>query len=470
MSKEKKDEKKEGKKLSEKLTFSFKHIGRENPEHFKKADKFCEGYKDFLDHAKTERECVSEALRIAKEAGYTEFDPEAEYYPGRRAYYNNRGKALILVNYGEKPLTEGVRFNIAHLDSPRLDLKPFPLYEQDELALFKTHYYGGIKKYQWGTTPLAMHGTVILADGTRVDISLGEKDGEPKFVISDLLIHLAGKQQERPLKEGLRGEELNIIVGSIPYMEEEDLKEPMKLMVLKLLNDRYGMTEEDFLRAEIEFVPVQKAVDIGMDRSMIGAYGQDDRVCVYTALMAAVETEKPEFTTVTVFTDKEEIGSDGNTGMASRMLDHFMEDLCEKSGAKLREVYKHSLCLSSDVNAAYDPTFADVFEKNNASFLNHGPVLTKYTGSRGKSSSNDASAETMARFIRFMEDDGVIWQAGELGKVDEGGGGTIAMFMGNRDVDTVDLGVAVLSMHAPFEVTAKLDVYYTYKAYKAFYK
>ena len=461
---------KEAGKLSERLSFQFKHIGKESPEQFKKAEKFCEGYKEFLDKSKTERECVRESIRIAREAGFTEFDRDAEQYPGRKAYYNNRDKSLILVTFGAKPLSEGVRFNIAHLDSPRLDLKPFPLYEQDEIALFKTHYYGGIKKYQWGTTPLAMHGAVILKDGTKVEVSIGEKEGEPQFVISDLLIHLAGKQQERPLKEGLRGEELNILVGSIPYMEEEDYKEPVKLMSLKALNDLYGMTEEDFLRAELEFVPAVKAVDIGLDRSMIGGYGQDDKVCVYTALMAALEMDKPEYTTVTVFTDKEEIGSDGNTGMASRMLDHFMEDLCEKSGARLRDVYKKSLCLSSDVNAAYDPTFGDVFEKNNSSFLNHGPVLTKYTGSRGKSSSNDASAETMARFIAFMEEDGVIWQAGELGKVDEGGGGTIAMFMGNRDVDTVDLGVPVLSMHAPFEITSKLDVYYTYKAYKAFYK
>ena len=469
MTKKAEDRKNDEKKLSEKLTFQFRHIGKENPEQFRKAEKFCEGYKAFLDRAKTERECVEESLRIAKEAGFTEFDREAEYYPGRKAYYNNRGKSLILITYGTKPLSSGVRFNIAHLDSPRLDLKPFPLYEQDELALFKTHYYGGIKKYQWGTVPLSMHGTVILRDGRKVSISIGEKEGEPQFVISDLLIHLAGKQQERPLKEGLRGEELNILVGSIPYLED-DCKEQIKLMALKVLNDMYGMTEEDFLRAEIEFVPSVKAVDIGLDRSMIGAYGQDDRVCVYTALMAAIEMDKPEYTTVTVFTDKEEIGSDGNTGMASRMLDHFMEDVCEKSGIRLRDVYKNSLCLSSDVNAAFDPTFADVFEKNNSSFLNHGPVLTKYTGSRGKSSSNDASAETMARFISFMEEDGVIWQAGELGKVDEGGGGTIAMFMGNRDVDTVDLGVPVLSMHAPFEITSKLDVYYTFKAYKAFYK
>ncbi len=461
--------KSEEKKISDELVFNFSHIGKEHPEHIKEAEKFCEGYKDFLDKGKTERECVREALRIVKEAGYTEFDRDAEYKCGDRAYYNNRGKALILMTRGARPLSEGVRFNIAHIDSPRLDLKPFPLYEQDEIAFFKTHYYGGIKKYQWGTTPLAMHGTIVLKDGSVIDVSVGEKEGEPCFVISDLLIHLAAKQQERKLRDGLRGEELNIIVGSIPYLED-GYKDQMKLMALKLLNEKFGMTEEDFLRAEIEFVPALKATDIGFDRSLIGAYGQDDRVCVYTALMAAVAVKEPEYTTVTVFTDKEEVGSDGNTGMASRMLDHFMEDLCEKSGTRLRDVYKNSICLSSDVNAAYDPTFSDAFEKNNSSFINHGPVLTKYTGSRGKAGSNDASAETMARFISFMEEDGVIWQAGELGKVDEGGGGTIAMFMGNRDVDTVDLGVAVLSMHAPFEITAKLDVYYTYKAYKAFYK
>ena len=375
----------------------------------------------------------------------------------------------ILTTIGQKPLTEGVKFNIAHIDSPRLDLKPNPLYEQEELAYFKTHYYGGIRKYQWGVTPLSMHGVVMLKNGKKVEISIGEKEDDPKFVISDLLPHLSAKQNERPLKEGLRGEELNIIIGSLPYQDEE-VKEPFKLMALKLLNDRYGITEQDFFRAEIEMVPAVKACDIGLDRSMIGAYGQDDRVCAYTALMAAIDVKKPKHTTVTVFTEKEEVGSPGNTGMEGRSLEHFMEDLCDCFGVKPRDVYRRSMCLSSDVNAAYDPTFADVYEKRNSCFLNHGPVLTKYTGARGKNGSNDASAEFMYEVIRCMEEENVFWQIGELGKVDEGGGGTIAVFMGDMDVDTVDLGVPVLAMHSPFEITAKLDVYYTYKAFKAFYK
>ena len=461
--------KSEGAKLSEKLTFEFPHIGKADAKEIKNAEKFCRGYKEFLDAGKTERECTQKAEQLLKKAGYTVFEAGVQYRPGDRIYYVNRGKNIILTTIGQQPLTAGVKFNIAHIDSPRLDLKPNPLYEQDELAFFKTHYYGGIRKYQWGVTPLAMHGVVMLKNGKKVEISLGEKEDEPKFVISDLLPHLSAKQNERPLREGLKGEELNVIVGSLPY-DDAEIKEPFKLLALKELNDRYGITEADFMRAEIEMVPATKACDLGLDRSLIGAYGQDDRVCAYTALMAAIDVKDPEYTTVTVFTEKEEVGSPGNTGMAGRALEHFMEDLCEAFGTKPRDVYRRSMCLSSDVNAAFDPTFPDVFEKRNACFLNHGPVLTKYTGARGKSGSNDASAEFMQKVIKCMDDEKVFWQIGELGKVDEGGGGTIAVFMGNMDVDTVDLGVPVLAMHSPFEITSKLDVYYTYKAFKAFYK
>lgn len=458
-----------GEKLSEKLTFACPNIAKAAPKDMKEAEKFCRGYKEFLDEAKTERECVTAAIKLLKKNGYTEFDPDERYQPGDRVYYNNRGKNVILATIGEKPLSQGARFNIAHIDSPRLDLKPNPVYEQEELAYFKTHYYGGIRKYQWGVTPLSMHGVVMLKNGKKVEICLGEKETDPKFVISDLLPHLSAKQNERPLKEGLRGEELNIIIGSLPY-DEEEVKEPFKLYALKMLNDLYGITEADFLRAEIEMVPAFKACDLGFDRSMVGGYGQDDRVCAYTALMAAMDVKKPAYTTVTVLTEKEETGSPGNTGMQSRALEHFMADLCEGFSVKPRDMYRKSMCLSSDVNAAYDPTFPDVYEKRNSCFLNHGPVLTKYTGARGKNGSNDASAEFMYEVIRMMEEEKVYWQAGELGKVDEGGGGTIAVFMGNMDVDTVDLGVPVLAMHSPFEITAKLDVYYTYRAFKAFYK
>jgi len=460
--------KSEGQLLKEELSFKFKHIGSLKPEDIEPANEFCEGYKTFMDHSKTERECAAYLEQMAVAEGYTAFDPGMELKAGDRIYYMNRKKSMFMVTMGRKPLEEGVRFNIAHIDSPRLDLKPFPLYEQDEIAYFKTHYYGGIRKYQWGTIPLAMHGVVMLKDGSCKNICIGEEEGDPVFVVSDLLPHLSAKQNQRHLNEGLKGEELNIILANIPYQDEE-VKEAFKLTALKLLHDRYGMTELDFTRAEIEMVPAYKAADVGLDRSMVGAYGQDDKVCAYTAVQAAFAVKDPAYTTVTVFCDKEEIGSEGNTGMASRALDHFMQDLCDVCGAKPRNVYRHSICLSSDVNAAYDPTFADVFEKNNSSFLGHGPVLTKYTGSRGKSGSNDASAETMFKVIHCMEEAGVCWQIGELGKVDEGGGGTIALFMGDMDVDTVDLGVPVLAMHAPFEITSKLDIYHTFKAFEAFY-
>ncbi len=457
----------EGQKLEEQLCFSFKNIGMEHPEDVEKAEKFAEGYKEFLDHSKIERECVRYTEELAKKAGYRAFVRGMKYRPGDKVYFINRGKNIILTTFGEKSLAEGVHFNIAHIDSPRLDIKPNPLYEQDELSYLKTHYYGGIRKYQWGVTPLALHGRVMFHDGSHVDLELGEHEGDPVFLVTDLLPHLSAKQNDRPLREGLRGEELNILLGSTPIADPE-VKEAFKLKMLSILHEKYGMTEKDFLRAELTMVPAQKAVDVGLDRSMIGAYGQDDKVCAYTAVMAELETVKPQHTTVTLLTDKEEIGSEGNTGMASDALLHYMEDLVECEGERVRDVLRNSICLSADVNAAFDPTFADVYEKRNASYLNHGPVFTKYTGSRGKSGSNDASAETMQQIIRYMEDADIMWQIGELGKVDEGGGGTIAHFMGNMDVDTVDLGVAVLCMHAPFEITSKLDVYYTYRAFKAF--
>ena len=314
-----------------------------------------------------------------------------------------------------------------------------------------------------------MHGVVVKKDGEVVDVVIGESEEDPVFCITDLLPHLAAKQNERKLSDGIRGEELNIVVGSVPYQDDE-VKEPVKLLALKLLNDKYGITEADFYRAEIEMVPAVKATDVGLDRSLVGAYGQDDRVCAYTAMMAEIDTDMPEYTTVTFFADKEEIGSDGNTGLNSDFLLHYLEDLAEQAGVNIRTLLRNSMCLSSDVNAAFDPTFPQVHEPLNASYINKGCVLTKYTGARGKSGSNDASAETMAEVIRIMEKEGVYWQAGELGAVDEGGGGTIAKLVAHMDIDTVDLGVPVLSMHAPFELTSKLDVYNTYKAFKAFIK
>ena len=457
------------KELQKQLTWEFPHIAKEAPDQTKEAAEYCEGYKAFLNKAKTEREFVAEAVRILSENGYQEYEIGKKYETGDKVYFINRKKALILTTFGCRPLEEGFHLNIAHIDSPRLDLKPNPLYEKTDLAFLKTHYYGGIRKYQWATIPLAMHGVVITKDGTAVDICIGEDEGDPVFCVTDLLPHLAAEQNERKLKDGIKGEELNVLVGSIPYAGEE-IKEPVKLLVLKLLNEKYGMTEKDFTRAEIEMVPAVKATDVGLDRSLVGAYGQDDKVCAYTAMTAEMATEKPEYTTVTVLADKEEIGSVGNTGLDSDFSLHYIEYLADAAGADVKTVLRNSICLSSDVNAAYDPTFASVYEEKNSCYVNKGCVLTKYTGARGKSGSNDASAETMAKVIDIMDREGVYWQIGELGAVDVGGGGTVACYVAKMDVDVVDLGVPILAMHAPFELASKLDIYNTYKAFKAFYK
>lgn len=458
-----------GKELQEELTWKFPHIAKEAPEQVEEATAFCEGYKAFLDEGKTERECVKKAVELLKAAGYAEFDTKGSYQPGDKVYYVNRNKAIIATTFGEKSVKEGIRMNGAHIDSPRLDLKPSPVYEKDDMALFKTHYYGGIRKYQWATIPLAMHGVIIKKNGETVELNLGEKPGDPVFCITDLLPHLSAEQNERKLKDGIKGEELNIVIGSIPYTDDE-VKEPVKLMALKLMNEQFGITEKDFLRAEVEFVPAHKASDVGFDRSMVGAYGQDDRICAYTALIAEIDTKNPTYTTMTILTDKEEIGSEGNTGLNSNYVGDYITYLAELEGVNPKEVFRNTICLSSDVNAAYDPTFASVYDPLNSSYVNKGCVLTKYTGARGKSGSNDASAELMAKVIGIMEKEGVYWQIGELGAVDVGGGGTIAKFVASMNIDVVDLGVPILSMHAPFELASKLDVLNTYRAFKAFYK
>lgn len=459
-----------GKELQEKLTWKFADISKRYPEDVEKADRFCSGYKDFLNRGKTERECVSETVKLLEAAGYRPLDIHREYQAGDKVYETNRGKSVIATTFGTRPLEEGIRMNGAHIDSPRLDLKPNPVFEKNGIAYFKTHYYGGIRKYQWVTIPLSMHGIVYLEDGTKVEICLGEKEGEPVFCMTDLLPHLSAEQNGRKLSEGIKGEELNVIIGSLPYEDSEEIKEAVKLKALVLLHEYYGITEKDFLRAEIELVPTYKAVDIGLDRSLIGAYGQDDRVCAYTALQAEIDVKAPVYTTMTVLADKEEIGSTGNTGLDSDFVLHYVEKLAAVMKVDSRDVLRNSLCLSSDVNAAYDPTFASVYEDRNSCYVNKGCVLTKYTGSRGKSGSNDASAETMAKVIRIMDEAGVCWQTGELGAVDAGGGGTIAKFVAAMDVDVVDLGVPILSMHSPFELSSKLDVYHTYRAFKAFYE
>lgn len=462
-----------GAKLAKELLYVPKHVADSAPEALDAAFAFCEDYKKFLDAVKTEREAVIEIIRLAKEQGYQEFSADKTYAAGDKIYFNNREKAIMCATIGTKPLEQGTRLMIAHIDSPRLDLKPNPLYESSELALLKTHYYGGIRKYQWVATPLSLHGVLIKANGESVQINIGEDAGDPVFCVSDLLPHLAGEQNKRTLADGIRGEELNIIIGSLPFSsgdaeEDEKIKNRVKLRTMQILNEKYGITERDFMRAEIEAVPAQKAADIGFDRALIGAYGHDDRVCAYTALKAEFEVKMPDYTTVCVLTDKEEVGSDGVSGLESDFLFHFLEQLANAHSQNYIKLLQSSKCLSADVNVAYDPTFSDVYEINNSAFVNRGVVVTKYTGARGKSSTNDAPAEYTAEIINLLESQNVQWQTGEMGKVDGGGGGTIAKCVGNRDVDTIDIGVPVLSMHAPFEIVSKLDVYMTYRAFAAF--
>ena len=471
MPKNEKAKKSDAEQLKEKLFMKRRNTGIELSEaETAKADKFCEGYKDFLDTAKTEREACAEAIRLAESAGFEPFEKGKSYSAGDRIYYCNRGKAVILAVIGKKPLDKGVHIAAAHIDSPRLDLKQNPLYESEGLGYFKTHYYGGIKKYQWPVTPLSLHGVIYKADGERVDVKIGEEENDPVFVITDILPHLADEQYKRPAPKLIKGEELNILIGSRPFRDDKQ-SEAVKLAIMCILNEKYGITEDDFVSAELECVPAYKAKDVGFDRSMIGAYGQDDRVCAYTALSAILAVKSaPDITAVTVLTDKEEIGSEGNTGLRSSYMKYFLYDLAESAGTDGRTLLSNSKCLSADVNAAFDPTFAEPFEKLNAAYFNRGVVATKYTGARGKSGTSDASAEYVGEIRRLFDKNGVIWQTGELGKVDFGGGGTVAMYIANLDIDTIDIGVPVLSMHAPFELTAKNDVYMAFKAFKAFFK
>ena len=456
------------KELKEKLFMKKKNaVLRMTDEELKKCDLFCEGYKQFLDKGKTEREAAAFIEAAARAKGFVPFDKKKTYKAGDKVYYVNREKAVILAVIGKAPIEQGVNLIAAHIDSPRLDLKQVPLYEKDEVGYFKTHYYGGIKKYQWPTVPLSLHGVIVKKDGTKITVCIGEDDGDPVFCVSDLLPHLASQQYKRPANELIKGEELNLIIGSRPFKDDE-ASECVKLNLLMLLNEKYGVIEEDFLSAELEAVPAFKARDIGFDRSLVGAYGQDDRVCAYTELMAILEAKNLGRTAVAVLTDKEETGSDGNTGLCSAYLKYFIANLAATFGVRGRDVLSASKCLSADVNAAYDPTFPDVFEKNNACVLNGGVCVTKFTGSRGKSGTSDASAEFVGEVRALLDKNGVIWQTGELGKIDIGGGGTVAAYIANLDVDTVDVGVPVLSMHAPYEMTAKTDVYAAYKAFEAF--
>ncbi len=465
----KKNDKTEGKKLAKELLVDRKNgFFSVSDTKVKKADAFCEGYKEFLENAKTEREAVTAAVKIAEAAGFKPYDAEKTYQAGDRVYLNNRCKSLILTVFGTEGCKDGVHIEAAHIDCPRLDLKPHPLFEDNDFAQLKTHYYGGIKKYQWTTIPLAMHGRICRKDGTTVDIRLGENPGDPMFTISDLLPHLAGEQSAKPLSKAIEGEKLNVLVGSRPVRDENEGDHLFKLNVMRLLNEQYGVTEEDFVSADIAFTPAYHPCDIGFDRALVGAYGQDDRSCAYAELMAAVKIKTPKHTNVTVLADREEIGSLGNTGLDSNFLHDFIEDLADAEGLKVRHVLAKSQCLSADVTAAFDPNYADAYEANNSTYLNCGVGMCKYTGARGKSGTSEATAEFVSKIRRLFDANEVLWQIGELGKVDGGGGGTVAMYIAGLNVDVVDVGVPVLSMHSPFEVVSKLDEYMTYQAMKVF--
>jgi len=454
--------------LQEKLCYTPKSAAKEfSKEKMSLVFAFAEGYKNFLNRAKTEREAVQFALDLAIKNGYRKFEYGEKYACGDKIYFVNRDKALILAHVGKKSPEDGFGIIASHIDAPRIDLKPNPLCEIESFAYFKTHYYGGIKKYQWPTIPLALHGTVVLAGGKKVNVCIGEDESDPVFYITDLLPHLAQDQMKKVAGSLTSGEQLKAIVGTLP-IDQEDVKEAVKLNVLAYLNEKYGMVEEDFISSELTLVPALKARDIGFDRNLVASYAHDDRVCAYPSLMAMLDTDTPEYTNVLVLTDKEEIGSSGNTGLKTNYLFDFLCELCGETNH--RKALSNSWCLSADVNACFDPMFPEVYEKQNSSFLNRGAIITKYTGSRGKSGTSDASAEFMGKIRDLLNNNGVIWQIGELGKVDQGGGGTVAQYVANLNIDVVDLGVPVLSMHAPYEAVSKIDVYSTYEACLAFFK
>ena len=434
---------------------------------------FCDNYIEFLNKSKTEREIVKSVKEIIEEKGFKNICEYSNLKPGDKVYYINREKSMYLAIIGKKSIENGINIIGAHADSPRLDLKPNPLYEDSGLAYLKTHYYGGVKKYQWTTIPLSMHGVIVKSNGEKQEINIGEDKEDPIFTITDLLPHLAAEQMERKLKEGIKGEELNLLVGSIPY-NGESISDAVKLNILKILNDKYGIKEIDFVSSEIELVPAFCARTMGLDRSMVAGYGQDDKVCVYTSVRALLNIENPQTTAVCIISDKEEIGSMGNTGMESHVFDTFISELLNRLGINrpnlLDQVFCNSKMLSADVDAAYDPIYASAYEKNNSGFLGRGVGINKYTGARGKSGASDANAEFVAQVRGIFEKNDIKYEVAELGKIDIGGGGTIAYILANKGVDVIDCGVPVLSMHAPYEVTSKFDIYETYRAYEAFWK
>ena len=455
--------------------FDKKEIGWKeiNEEQKKEIFEFCNNYMKFLNKAKTEREFIEKSKEVAEQNGFKDINQMETLKQGDKVYFINREKSMYLAVIGKEKMEKGVHIIGAHVDSPRLDLKPNPLCEDTGLAYFKTHYYGGIKKYQWTTIPLSLHGVIVKANGEKITINIGEDDNDPIFTISDLLPHLAQEQMEKKLKNGIDGEDLAILLGSIPY-DDEKCAEKVKLNILNILNQKYNITEADFLSSEIEVVPAFKARSLGFDGSMVAAYGQDDKICAYTSLSALMTLENVKTTAVCILSDKEEIGSMGNTGMESHMFDYFISELLNKTGENrpnlLDKVFCFSRMLSADVDAGYDPLYASVSDKTNAAFLGRGIGLNKYTGARGKSGASDANAEFVAWIRRVLEKNDIRYQISELGKVDVGGGGTIAYILANKGVDVIDCGVPVLSMHAPYEVTSKFDVYTAYRTYKAFWE
>ena len=466
-------EKTQGEELKERL-FNTKKNGWENTsdEEKEKIFNYCQGYMDFLNRSKTEREIVKNAEQMARERGYRDISEFESLNPGDKVYYVNRGKNLFLAVIGTESIENGVNIIGSHADSPRLDLKPNPLYEDKEFAYFKTHYYGGIKKYQWTAIPLSMHGVIVKTNGKTVEVNIGENENDPIFTITDLLPHLAQDQMQKKLKDGVEGENLNLLIGSIPYKDSK-VSEKVKLNILDILNRKYGITEKDFISAEIELVPAFKCRSLGFDESLIAGYGQDDKVCVYTSLTAILGIENPRKTAVCLLADKEEIGSMGNTGMESNVFSTFLSEILNKLNINRPNLLDKVLCnskmLSADVDAGLDPIYVSVADLNNACYLNRGVGMNKYTGVAGKSNASDANAEFLAYVRNIFESNNVDYQMAELGKVDKGGGGTIAYILANKGVDVVDCGVGVLSMHAPYEVTSKYDVYQAYKGYMAFY-
>ena len=428
---------------------------------------YCKRYAAFMDACKTERESVNWTIAAAERNGFRPLVPGMTLNPGDKVYKNNRNKSILLAVIGSKSLNEGANICAAHVDSPRMDLKPMPLYEDSELAFLKTHYYGGIKKYQWPTVPLALHGVVCKTDGTTISVTIGEDDSDPVLMVTDLLIHLSADQMKKTLAEGIVAEQLNVLIGSEPI--EGEGSDLVKLNVMKLLNEKYGFAEADFRSAELTVVPAGKCRDVGLDRSLMGAYGHDDRVCAYAQIDSLMSIGTPEHTAVCILADKEEIGSVGVSGMQSQAFDTFMQDLCDATGASLNRCFENSFCLSADVTNAFDPNFAETCDKRNNSMLNYGVAIAKYTGARGKSGASDASAEAMCHMRRLLEDANICWQTATMGKVDQGGGGTVAAYMANRNIVTVDAGVPVLCMHAPMEIVSKLDCYMTMLACKAVY-